>query len=404
MIIMKNPKTIYLDNAASTQIDTLVLKAMEPYLKTFYGNPSALYEQGRQAKKAIEQARLKIAKLINSKSSEIIFTAGGTESNNLAILGLVRPLLKGNNNRPHIITTAIEHHAVLEPCRELEKQGVRVTYLPVDKEGFINLIDLKHAIRPETVLLSVMYANNEIGSILPISEIGKILKAENNQRRLKNLPEIIFHSDACQAAGYCDLNVQALGLDLMTINASKIHGPKQTGFLFVRNGINLKPIIFGGGQENKLRSGTENVGNIVGMHKALEIAVSNRKSNFKTQVTLRDYFIKKINYLIPDTFLNGPEFGSVNRLPNNANLEFNNVEGEALQIYLDAKGISVGTGSACDSDSEKPSHVLLAIGKNAKQAKSSVRFTLSKYTKKSEIDKVLKILVTTIKLLRQLKV
>jgi cysteine desulfurase len=400
---MKNSKIIYLDNAASTQMDSLVLKAMEPYLKTFYGNPSALYEQGRQAKKAIEQARLKIAKLINSKASEIIFTAGGTESNNLAILGLVRPLLERRNGKPHIITTAIEHHAVLEPCRELEKQGARVTYLPVDKQGFIKLTDLKQAINSETVLVSVMYANNEIGSILPIAEIGKILKAENNHRRLKNLPEIIFHSDACQAAGYYDLNVQALGLDLMTVNASKIYGPKQTGFLFVRNGINLKPIIFGGGQENKLRSGTENVGSIVGVAKALEIAVSNRKYNFKTQVKLRDYFIKKIQNLIPDVVLNGPDFGSANRLPNNLNLEFSNVEGEALQIYLDAKGVSVGTGSACDSDSEEPSHVLLAIGKNAKQAKSSVRFTLSKYTKKTEIDAVLKILVKTIKLLRQLK-
>jgi cysteine desulfurase len=400
---MKNSKTIYLDNAASTQMDSLVLKAMEPYLKTFYGNPSALYEQGRQAKKAIEQARLKIAKLINSKTSEIIFTAGGTESNNLAILGLIRPLLERHNIKPHIITTAIEHHAVLEPCRELEKNGAKVTYLPVDKQGFIKLTDLKQAINKETVLVTVMYANNEIGSILPIAEIGKILKAENNHRRLKNLPEIIFHSDACQAAGYYDLNVQALGLDLMTVNASKIYGPKQTGFLFVRNGINLKPIVFGGGQENKLRSGTENVGNIVGMSKALEIAVSNRKSNFKTQITLREYFIKKIQNLIPNVFLNGPELGSSNRLPNNVNLEFKDVEGEALQIYLDAKGVSVGTGSACDSDSEEPSHVLLAIGKNTKQAKSSVRFTLSKYTRKKELDVVLKILVTTIKLLRQLK-
>jgi cysteine desulfurase len=266
-------KEIYLDYAATTPLDTKVKASMLPYLGSAFGNPSALYKKGREAKQAVESSRKSIAGLIGSRPEEIIFTAGGTESNNLAIFGILRAALGQSKKKfPHIITTSIEHASVLEPIKSLQGEGFLASLVKVDSEGIVSPENIKKQIRPETVLVSVMYANNEIGSIQPIAEIGKLIRQENQKRAAKKLPVIYFHTDACQAAGLLDINVQKLGVDLMTINGSKIYGPKQSGFLFVRNGLNIKPLMYGGGQEKALRSGTENVANIVGFSTALKLA------------------------------------------------------------------------------------------------------------------------------------
>jgi cysteine desulfurase len=288
----------------------------------------------------------------------------------------------------------------LEPCKQLEKEGFEVTYLPVDGEGLVKINDLKKAIRADTFLVSVMWANNEIGTIEPIVEIGKLLKQINNNRKSGGLSRIAFHTDACQAAGALDINVNNLAVDLMTINGSKIYGPKQTGFLFVRVGTNIKPIIYGGGQEKALRSGTENVAGIVGLAKALELAQSYRVTESKRLVSLRDYFIKKILKLIPNVSLNGHK---VNRLPNNIHLTIKEAEGEALMLYLDAKGIYVSTGSACNSSSGELSHVLMSIGVKPKDIHCSIRITLGKTSNKKDLEFVLENLQEAVAMLRRVK-
>jgi len=430
--IISMKKRVYLDHAAATPIDSRVKDAMEPFLTTEFGNAGGLYEEGRRAKEAITAARETIAKIIGARAEETIFTSGGTESDNLAISGITEASMMRNENsrrgravaeynsdfvrdgvkefsgriidarRLHIITTKFEHHAVLEPCQRLEKEGFDVTYLDVGGDGIVNPEDMQKALRPETILVSIMYANNEIGTIQPIAEIGKIIKEyrekkENADKHLGvGLPSRsttpkwpFFHTDACQAAGYLDTNVNNLGVDLMTINAAKIYGPKGIGILYRRMGILLKSQIIGGGQEMRMRSGTENVAFIVGMAKALEIAQANKEKEMARLTPLRDYFISEIQKRVPKTVLNGHP---TRRLPNNVNVSILDIEGEALVLYLDAKGIAFSTGSACTSESLDPSHVILALGKPYEFAHSSMRFTMGRSTTKKDIDYVLDVL------------
>lgn len=388
-------KIIYLDYAATTPLSPEVFKAMLPYLKEDFGNPSSVHILGQRAQIAIDKAREKIAKFLNCQAEEIIFTGSATEANNLAIKGLLENLrLKIKNC--HIITSQIEHHAVLEPCKELEKNGVKVTYLPVNKEGLVSVSDVKKAIRPNTVLISIMYANNEIGTIQPIAEIGRRLKSKIQNQKSK----IYFHTDAVQAVNYLNCDVQKLGVDLLTISGHKIYGPKGIGALFIRKGTPVQPLIFGGGQESGFRSGTENVAGIVGLGEAIN-QIQNLKSKSQNSKIkrLRDKLIEGILKTIPGSQLNGSR---KNRLPNNLNISFEGVEGEAMVIALDEEGICASTGSACSSRSLEPSHVLLALGLSPEQAHSSLRLTLGRYTTKEEIDKVLKVLPKIVARLRKI--
>ena len=375
-----------MDYAAATPLAPAVKTAMEPFWSENFGNPSTIYQPGIRAKTALNQSREKIAKILNAKASEIVFTAGGTESCNLALLGVSWALKRG-----HIITTKIEHPAVLNTVSALGKEGFAVTFLPVDKYGLVTPEQIKKALRPNTILISIMSANNEIGTIEPIKEIGKMLKKLNRK--------IYFHTDACQAAGYLDLNVNKLAVDLLTFNGSKIYGPKGAGILYVRTGTPLQPLIFGGGQENNLRPGTENVPVDIGLAKALELVQKNRNQESLRLKKLSQKLINEILKNIPKTFLNGhPE----KRLPNNVNVTILDIEGEALLLHLDRYGICVSTGSACHSQSLKPSHVLQAIGLPREIIHGSLRMTLGKDTTEQDIDYVLKILPVVVKKLRQI--
>lgn len=403
---VKVPKNlIYLDHAAGTFLDPEVKKAMEPFLGENFGNASSLYTLGKKSQEAIEQSRKQVAEVLSARAEEIVFTAGGTESNNLAILGSVPA-----NKKVHVITSAIEHPSVLEPVLELKNRGHKVSLLKIDKNGFVNLDQIKKAVRPETVLVSVMYANNEVGTVQPIAEIGKWLRSENQKRILKKLPSVLFHTDACQAAGALDLNINRLGVDLLTLNGSKIYGPKQTGVLFVKKGTNLKPVIFGGGQERSFRSGTENVAGIVGFAKALSLSEQSREKEVKRLKVLRDYFITQVLKNIKGSSLNGFDERTklkvanfiIKRLSNNINLSFKGLEGEAALIYLDSYNIAVSTGSACSSVRGETSHVLLALGLTKEQAESSLRFTLGKNTTLKEIDFVLKVLPGIVQTVRNM--
>ena len=407
--VNKPKNNIYLDHAAATPLDAEVKKAMAPFYNEKFGNPSAIYKEGREAKEALDLARTNIAKIIGARSSEIIFTAGGTESVNLAIFGIGKshPLFRkegeGGSSAPHLITSTIEHQCVLNSFKALQAEGYKTSFVSVDKEGFINIEKLKKTIRPETILISIMLANNEIGTIEPVAEIGKWLKGLNQERSKKSLPKIIFHTDACQAAGFLDLNVERLGVDLMSVNGSKIYGPKQTGFLYVRSGINLKPIIYGGGQEKDLRSGTENVAGAVGLSKALELVQKARsKENIRLSV-LRDCLIAKLSK-DKSILLNGPAGDRLkDRLPNNVNFSIPGVEGESLMLYLDSYGISASTSSACSTASMEPSHVLIAIGHNSKNAKSSIRFSLGKANTLKDVNYLVKLLPQIVKELKKVK-
>lgn len=415
--IKPSKEVIYLDHAATTPLDPKVRKAMEPFWDDFYGNPSSLYGKGREADFAIKNARSVIAGLIGAKPDEIIFTAGGTESINLAIFGVARsnPLVSkdGQTNKPHLITSAIEHHAVLHSYEALAREGYETTLVDVDEQGFIKLDELKAAVRPETILISVMYANNEIGTIEPIAEIGKWLKALNIERVAAKLPKIYFHTDACQAAGALDVSVQNLGVDLMTINGSKMYGPKQAGFLYVKAGTKLRPLIYGGGQERNFRSGTENVPGIVGLAEAFRIAQEGREAENARLIELRDYFIDQLFEKIPKIVLNGPDERNIEsgisniekgtqRLPNNINISILDIEGEALLLYLDSYNIAMSTGSACTSTSLDPSHVILAIGRPYEYAHGSMRFTLGHATTKKHIDYVLEVMPAIVEELRRI--
>jgi len=394
----EKPKTkclVYLDHAATTYVNEEVKAAMEPFFSDCFANPSSLYAIGREANGALNDARRQVAKILHALPYNIIFTGGGTESDNLAILGVAR---KHQDYGKHIITTKIEHHALIHPLVELEKQGFEVTYLDVDSQGFVSPKKVMQAIRPDTILISVMYANNEIGTVEPIAEIGReILK----YRKKHGTEYPYFHTDACQAAGALEIDVEKLHVDLLTLNASKIYGPKGVGVLYKRRGLQIEPLIYGGGQEMKLRSGTENVSLIVGLAKALELVQKHKNTeNTKTRELVR-YFWGCIQKEIAKVWLNGPEIGE-KRLPNNLNFSILDVEGEALLLYLDAYGICCSTGSACTSISLEPSHVLSACGLPYEYSHGSLRFTLGHCNSKKDIDYVMKYLPSIVEKLREI--
>jgi len=373
---------IYLDNAASTKIHEDVLESMIPYLKEQYGNPSSIHRYGRQAHKAIEKARTQIANLINADPSEILFTSGGTESNNTALYGIAK-----KNPSSRIITSSIEHDAILEPCKRLEKDGFDLVYLPVDNSGLVDPLILKNNLSENTSLVSIMFGNNEVGTIEPISDFVNICKEKN----------IIFHTDAVQAIGKIPIDVKELGVDLLSISSHKINGPKGVGALYIKAGISIDPVILGGGQENGLRSGTENVANIVGFGKACELSQKNLEKNISKMRELRDYLSKKIIHEIPEVVLNGhPE----TRLPNNIHLTFLGVNGEDLLIKLDEYGIAASTGSACSVQIQKASHVLQAMGFSHEQITGSLRLTIGISNNFEEMDKTVEILKNVVKELR----
>lgn len=404
-------KNIYLDHAATTPVRGEVLRAMMPYFEKQYGNPSSLYTLGVHAKEAIENSRKIIADCLSARPEEIIFTAGGTESVNLAILGSAKNYRKLHKKGGHIITSKIEHHAVLRACEHLETQGYVVSYIGVDKNGIVDVASLKKAIRPDTFLISVMYANNEVGSIQPIREIASIIRKVNqfrNSLTRNSQPAILFHTDACQATGLLNINTLHLGVDMMTINASKIYGPKGVGALFVRKGLQLEPLIYGGGQEKEMRSGTENVPGIVGFAKAMELATKEKEQEGKRLKSLRNWFIKSLLHKFPEAKLNGPlppekaqdKYGNIIldlRLANNINMSFPNIDGEALMLYLDAAGIAVATGSACAEAGGEPSHVLRAMGVGKEYIDGSIRMTLGRATTKKDLGHVLKVVPKLLK-------
>lgn len=398
MAVLQKPKTkkqIYFDHAATTYTDPAVVKAMMPYFTKEYGNPSSLYEVGRRANGALNDARRQISQIIHALPDNIIFTAGGTESDNLAIFGAARANCGAGK---HIISSTIEHHAVLEVLDELKKEGFEITLIPVDKDGLVDPKKVVSAIRPDTILVTIMYANNEIGTIEPIAEIGReILK----YHKANNTVYPYFHTDACQAAGYLDMDVEKLHTDLLTVNGSKIYGPKGIGFLYVRRGVKIKPMILGGGQERKMRSGTENVPAIVGLAKALNMAQTKKEKEVKRLTGLTKYLLAKLQKTIPKIKLNGPEIGE-KRLANNINVTFMDVEGEALLLYLDEYGIMASTGSACTSNSLEPSHVLRALGLPYEYAHGSLRFSLGHCNSKADIDYLIKWLPGIVTTLREM--
>lgn len=403
-------KKIYLDHAATTYTDPRVLRAMTPYFTKNFGNASAIYEEGRTAKKTLEDARKKIADLVFASPDEIIFTGGGTEGNNLSIQGIINSIpTEANIIKPHIITSNIEHHSVLHLIEHLEKIGkIETTYIKVKPNGIVDPLDIQSSLKENTVLVSIMYANNEIGTIQPISEIAKIIrnykqkKLEIRDLKLEIDAKTVFpflHSDACQAAEYLDMNTQKLGVDLITVNGSKMYGPKGVGFLYVKKGIKLSPITYGGGQESGIRPGTENIAGIVGLAEAFKIAQKEKEKESLRLTELRDYFIKKTVEKIPNTILNGD---SSLRLPNNVNISILGIEGESALLYLDEKGVSCATGSACTSNSLDPSHVIMALGRPYEYTHGSLRFSLGKITTKKDLDYVLKVLPPIVEKLRQL--
>lgn len=361
---------IYLDNAATTKVTEDVFEAMKPYFCENYANPSAVYSFAGKSMKAVDEARHEVASLIGAKDNEIYFTAGGSEADNWAI----KAAAEANKDRgKHIITSTIEHHAVLHTCQYLEKQGFEVTYVGVDENGTIKLDELKAAIRPDTILITIMAANNEIGTIEPLKEIGAIAKEHH----------ILFHTDAVQAYGHIPLNVDELGIDMLSASGHKFHAPKGIGFLYIRNGVKIGSFVQGGAQERSRRAGTLNTSGIVGMGAAVKLAGETLQENSKKEIALRDHLIERVLAEIPYSRLNGER---VNRLPGNANFCFRFIEGESLLILLDQKGICASSGSACTSGSLDPSHVLLAIGLPHEIAHGSLRLTLSEDTTKEEID------------------
>jgi len=373
---------IYLDNAATTKIHDDVLKDMMPYLKEQYGNPSSIHRYGRFAHRAIEKARKQIAYLINADPSEILFTSGGTESNNTALYGIAK-----KNPGSRIITSSIEHDAILEPCKKLEKEGFDIIYLPVNNYGLVDPLILKENLTENTCLVSIMFGNNEVGTVEPISDFVKICNEQN----------IPFHTDAVQATGKIRIDVKELGIDLLSISSHKINGPKGIGALYIRKGISIDPIILGGGQENGLRSGTENVANIVGFGKACELSRINLLENISRMKELRDYISTKIIQEIPEVILNGhPK----SRLPNNIHFTFLGVNGEDLLIKLDENEIAASTGSACSVQIQKASHVLQAMGFSHEQITGSLRLTIGISNNLEEMDKTVEILKNVVKELR----
>ncbi len=366
-------RRVYMDHAATTPVDPLVVKAMLPYFSECFGNASSLHSLGRDAFEAVEAARQKVANLIGSEKKEIIFTSGGTESDNLAIKGVA---YKNRDKGNHIITSSIEHPAVLETCRHMESEGFKVTYLPVDRLGMINLADLEKAITEKTILITIMHGNNEIGTIEPVEEIGRIARER----------KVYFHTDAVQTVGKIPIDVKSMNADLLSISAHKIYGPKGVGALYVAKGVRCEPIIHGGGHERGMRSSTENVAGIVGLGKSAELAKQRMATDMPYLTDLRDKLTKGVLESIQESYLNGHPS---KRLPNNANFRFTAIEGESLIMGLDAKGIAGSTGSACSSKKLEASHVLLAIGLNEVEAHGSLRLTLGRENTDEDVEYVL---------------
>ena len=384
--------TVYLDHAGTTALDPKVLEAMIPYFSEHFGNPSSLHTVGQEARFALDEARERVASVLNCRPREVVFTGGGTESDNAAIHGVTTALHETGN---HIVTSSVEHHAVLHACQYLESQGFEVTYLPVDTDGMVRPESVYNAINERTTLVTIMYGNNEIGTINPISEISKAIK--NRAAELSRT--IVFHTDAVQAAGYLSLNVSELGVDLLSLSGHKFHGPKGTGVLYMKRGTPYLPLIHGGGQERERRSGTENIPGIIGLSLALEAADNAREETSQRCSTLRDRIIESVLERIPGGRLNGH---ATQRLPNNANFSFTGVEGEPILLGLDMAGIAASSGSACSSGSLEPSHVLLALGQSAEIARGSLRLTLGRENTEEEVDYLLGVLVDLVERLRQL--
>mgnify|MGYP000883429595 FL=1 len=379
-------RPVYMDHAATTFMRPEVLAAMAPYFSRYFGNPSSLYRFARESRKGVEEARMQVATALGAEPEEISFTAGGSEADNWAITGVASALRKKGD---HIITTAIEHHAVLHTCEALEKQGYRVTYLPVDGDGRVDPGDVRDAITDRTILVSVMTANNEIGTVQPITEIGRVAHAHG----------VLFHTDAVQAVGAVPIDVDALGIDLLSLSGHKFYGPKGTGALYIRRGTRIESLIHGGGQERGRRAGTENVPGIVGLGRAIELATADIEGHNRRIAAMRDRLVRGVLGSIPDTRLNGhPK----QRLPNNANFSFRYVEGESILLLLDAHGICASTGSACSSASLEPSHVLLATGLPHEEAHGSLRLTLGDANTEDDVDYVLEVLPEVIGRLRQI--
>lgn len=379
-------RSVYLDHAATTAVKPEVLEEMIPYFTEKYGNPSSIYSIGRESKKAIDEARDKVAAALGAKPQEIFFTGSGTEADNWAIKGIAYTNRhKGN----HIITTAIEHHAVLHTCQYLESDGFEVTYLPVDKDGLVTPEQVRDAIKPNTILITIMFANNEIGTIQPIAEIGKIAREKG----------IYFHTDAVQAVGNIPINVEELNVDLLSLSAHKFYGPKGVGALYIRKGTKINSFIHGGAQERGRRASTESVANIVGMGKAIELATANLEEYNKKLIALRDRTIDEVMKKIPFVKLNGHR---EKRLPGNVNFSFEFIEGESLLLMLDMKGIAASSGSACTSGSLDPSHVLLAIGLPHEIAHGSLRITFGEENTDEDIDYLMKVLPDIVNRLREM--
>ena len=378
---------IYFDNAATTKVKDEVFKEMVPYLTQEYGNPSSIYNIGRKAKKAIEEAREKVAKLIGADKNDIYFTSCGSESDNTALKGIA---YSNKNKGNHIITSKIEHHAILESCKQLETQGFEVTYINVNKDGIIDLEELRNAIKENTILISIMFANNEIGTIQPIEEIAKIAKEKN----------IIFHTDAVQAVGNVPINVKDMGIDMLSLSGHKIYGPKGIGALYVKKGIEFTKFMNGGHQEKNKRAGTENVASIVGLGKACELSEIGLKQHIKHLEELRNYYNKEIQNRIEDVKINGT---MEKRLPGNSNISFKGIDAGGLLLELDKKGICASSGSACTSGDAKPSHVLTAIGLEPEYIQGALRITIGEFNTKAQIDYLVENLVEDVNKLRKIK-
>ena len=377
---------MYLDNSATTQVSEEVFKEMEPYFTEEFGNPSTLYAIGRESKKALNQARQRVADAINAKPEEIIFTSGGSESDNLAIKGIAFKLAKKGK---HIITTEIEHPAVTNTLNFLESLDFKVTYLPVYENGIIKIEDLKEAITPETILITIMHGNNEIGTIQPIEEIGKIAREKN----------IKFHTDAVQTFGKIEVDVEKLNVDLLSLSSHKINGPKGVGALYIKKGTRVVPLIHGGGQERGIRSGTENVAGIVGFGKACELAVKNLDEHYEKLISIRDELIEKVLNAVPEAYLNGDR---EIRLPNLVNFRFKAIEGESLILLLDAKGYQASTGSACSSKTLEASPVLTALGLDPVDVHGSLRISLAPESQRFNIDEFVEVIASSVERLRQM--
>lgn len=377
---------VYLDNAATTSTKKEVVDAMYPYFTENFGNPSSVYDFAAKNKKAVNDSRQIIADALKTDIRDIYFTAGGSEADNWALIATAEAY---EQKGKHIITSKIEHHAILHTCDYLEKRGFEITYIDVDEQGIVKLDQLEKAIRPDTILISIMFANNEIGSVQPVKEIGAIAKAH----------DVLFHTDAVQAFGQLEINVDEMNIDMLSASGHKLHGPKGIGFLYIRKGLKLRSFIHGGAQERKRRAGTENVPGIVGFGKAVSIAVSGMEERTKKEKEIRDYLIEKIEKAIPYCRLNGHR---TKRLPNNVNFSFQFVEGESLLIMLDMEGICASSGSACTSGSLDPSHVLLAIGLPHEIAHGSLRLTLSEDTTKEDVDYVVDNLIGIVDKLRSM--